>query len=160
MWLKIKQQGLRRFWSMFPLTRADFGTVFEPQPHQSGASSPGRSVERWWRSAPAAAASEASTAPQGRWLRSQTSPTPNGAVKMGRSAFVELLWMDKIHFAPPKKAWNDDSSVNTNKHWLQPWVSQVVRNGFCNHPQYYPSFLKGKPRGTRRILGWTRVHVS
>ena len=25
-WLKIKQEGLRRFWAMFPLTRVDFGT--------------------------------------------------------------------------------------------------------------------------------------
>ena len=30
MWLKIKQGGLGRFWSMFPLTRVP---VFEPQPH-------------------------------------------------------------------------------------------------------------------------------
>ena len=27
-WLKIKQVGLRRFWSMFPLTRVDFGSGF------------------------------------------------------------------------------------------------------------------------------------
>ena len=33
-WLKIKQERLRRSWSMFPLTRVTrFGTVFlEPQP--------------------------------------------------------------------------------------------------------------------------------
>ena len=31
-WLKIKQQGLRRFWSMFPLTRVPFWyRFFEPQ---------------------------------------------------------------------------------------------------------------------------------
>ena len=34
MWLKIKQEGLRRFWSMFPLTRVPFGyRFFEPQPY-------------------------------------------------------------------------------------------------------------------------------
>ena len=33
-WLKIKQEGLRRFWSMFPLTRVPFWHgFFEPQPY-------------------------------------------------------------------------------------------------------------------------------
>ena len=33
-WLKIKQEGLRRFWSMFPLTRAShFGTGFLSHSH-------------------------------------------------------------------------------------------------------------------------------
>ena len=33
MWLKINQEGLRRFWSMFPLTRVPFWyRFFEPQP--------------------------------------------------------------------------------------------------------------------------------
>ena len=33
-WLKIKQEGLRRFWSMFPLSRVPFGyRFFEPQPY-------------------------------------------------------------------------------------------------------------------------------
>ena len=33
-WLKIKQEGLRRFWSMFPLTRVPcWYRFFEPQPH-------------------------------------------------------------------------------------------------------------------------------
>ena len=32
-WLKIKQEGLRRFWSMLPLTRVPFWyRLFEPQP--------------------------------------------------------------------------------------------------------------------------------
>ena len=32
-WLKIKQEGLRRFWSMFPLSRVPFWYwFFEPQP--------------------------------------------------------------------------------------------------------------------------------
>ena len=32
-WLKIKQEGLRRFWSMCPLTRVPFWYwFFEPQP--------------------------------------------------------------------------------------------------------------------------------
>ena len=32
-WLKINQQGLRRFWSIFPLTRVPFWyRFFEPQP--------------------------------------------------------------------------------------------------------------------------------
>ena len=31
-WLKIKQEGLRRFWSMFPLTRVPFWVpIFYPQ---------------------------------------------------------------------------------------------------------------------------------
>ena len=28
---------------------------------------------------------------------------------------ASLLWMDKFQFAPPKKPWNDDSTVNTNQ---------------------------------------------
>ena len=33
-WLKIKQEGLRRFWSMFPLTSVPFWFRFsEPQPY-------------------------------------------------------------------------------------------------------------------------------
>ena len=28
-----------------------------------------------------------------------------------------ILWMDKIHIAPPKKPWHDDSPVNTNKRF-------------------------------------------
>ena len=33
-WLKIKQEGLRRFWSMFPPTRVPFWhRFFEPQPY-------------------------------------------------------------------------------------------------------------------------------
>ena len=28
-----------------------------------------------------------------------------------------ILWMDEMHFAPPKKPWNDDSPVNTNKRY-------------------------------------------
>ena len=29
-----------------------------------------------------------------------------------------ILWIDEIHFAPPKKPWNDESPVNTNKQWF------------------------------------------
>ena len=33
-WLKIKQEGLRRFWSMFPFTRVPFWVpIFDPQPY-------------------------------------------------------------------------------------------------------------------------------
>ena len=33
-WLKINQEGFRRFWSMFPLTRVSFWyRLFEPQPN-------------------------------------------------------------------------------------------------------------------------------
>ena len=33
-WLKISQEGLRRFWSRFPLTRVPFWhRFFEPQPY-------------------------------------------------------------------------------------------------------------------------------
>ena len=39
---------------------------------------------------------------------------------------TKMLWMDEIHFAPPKKPWNDDSPVNTNKHWV-PMFSKWCR---------------------------------
>ena len=36
LWVKIKQEGLRRFWSMFPLTRVPFWyRSFEPLPMKS-----------------------------------------------------------------------------------------------------------------------------
>ena len=36
-WLKMKQEGLCRFWSMFPLTRVPFWCrLFEPQPYFYG----------------------------------------------------------------------------------------------------------------------------
>ena len=34
-----------------------------------------------------------------------------------------IVWMHDIHFAPPKKPWNDESPVNTNKQWIQPWFA-------------------------------------
>ena len=33
--------------------------------------------------------------------------------------WFHILWMEEIHFAPPKKPWSDDSPVNTKKKWLQ-----------------------------------------
>ena len=33
LWLRIKQEGLRRFWSMFSLARVDFGTGFVSHSH-------------------------------------------------------------------------------------------------------------------------------
>ena len=40
LWLKIKEDGLRGFWSMFPLTRVPFwnSVFFEPQPFRGGGS--------------------------------------------------------------------------------------------------------------------------
>ena len=35
-----------------------------------------------------------------------------------------------------QKPWRLILTVNTNKLWLQPMVTKVVRNGFRNHPQY------------------------
>ena len=29
--------------------------------------------------------------------------------------------MHEIHFAPRKKAWNNEPPVNTNKQWFEPW---------------------------------------
>ena len=37
-----------------------------------------------------------------------------------------VLWMDEIHFAPPKKPWNDDSPVNTNKQWFPSFPSAAL----------------------------------
>ena len=37
--------------------------------------------------------------------------------------------MDGRNPAPPQRPWNDDSPVNTNKPWLQPWFKSGA--GFC-----------------------------
>ena len=45
--------------------------------------------------------------------------------------FQLLLWMDEIHFAPPKKPWNDLIPCKYPQTlWFQPWSQLVVRNGF------------------------------
>ena len=42
-----------------------------------------------------------------------------------------LLWMDEIHFAPPKKPWHADSTVSTIK--MVVYGFKVVRNGIRPH---------------------------
>ena len=39
-------------------------------------------------------------------------------------SLLEVPWMDGIHFAPPKKPWNDASPVNTKKHCV-PWFHRI-----------------------------------
>ena len=53
-------------------------------------------------------------------------------VPLGKAA---LLWMDKIHFAPPKKPWNDSIplQIPTNRGFA--WFPSDAISGFCNHPQ-------------------------
>ena len=46
----------------------------------------------------------------------------------------QILWVNEIHFAPPKKPWSDDSSVNTNKRYGFNHGFQVVQD--IVHPQY------------------------
>ena len=33
----------------------------------------------------------------------------------------------EIHFASPKKLWNDDSPANANKQWFQPWFQSGAK---------------------------------
>ena len=49
MWLKIKQEGLRRFWSMFSLTRVDLGTGFLRHNHISSDHRNGHLLRDNWR---------------------------------------------------------------------------------------------------------------
>ena len=48
----------------------------------------------------------------------------------GAGQTAQMLRMDEIHFAPPKKPWNSDSPVNTNNGflWFQSgakWISSI-----------------------------------
>ena len=58
-----------------------------------------------------------------------------------------MLWMDEIHFAPPKKPWKDDYPVNTHKQWfprLRSWCriwSIHSRSAFPKRP----SIQGGRP---------------
>ena len=51
--------------------------------------------------------------------------------------------MDEIHFAPPKRPWNDNSPVHTNKQWF-PIVSRWCEMDFV-HPQL------DRPEAQKRI---------
>ena len=44
-----------------------------------------------------------------------------------------IQWMDRIHFAPPKKPWLKHSLVFTGNHQKPRFLSWCLR-GFCNHP--------------------------
>ena len=47
---------------------------------------------------------------------------PGHPIGLGpKTGTLVILWMDEIHFAPPKKPWNGDSPVNTKKQWFRPW---------------------------------------
>ena len=48
----------------------------------------------------------------------------------GKLRQYDILWMDEIRFAPPKKPWNDDSQceIPTNNGFNHGF--KVVRNGF------------------------------
>ena len=53
---------------------------------------------------------------------------------------LALLWMDEIHFAPPKEPWNDGSPANSTKQWLQPWFPSGAKWILAIHSG---SFLSG-----------------
>ena len=67
--------------------------------------------------------------------------------------------MDEIHFAPPKKPWDDDSSANTNKHWFQPWFQSGAKwiSSICSRGGQ--TFLGGSRLllGPRFRVPWSRV---
>ena len=64
----------------------------------------------------------------------------------------------EIHFAPPKKSWNDDSSANTNKQWFQPWFPFVVQTDNAR-----PSAVAPPPAGSSHspaAAGTARVALA
>ena len=71
------------------------------------------------------------------WLACQVRRS-RAAVRAGFDRIWEyacmcILWMDEIHFSPPKTPWNDDSPVNTNRQCF-PKVSWVMPDFV--HPPY------------------------
>ena len=63
---------------------------------------------------------------------------PRGSIEAAFAQTCEMVTPCQDHTSntvdgrnpPPKKPWNDDSLVNTNKQWF-PHGFQVVRSGFC-----------------------------
>ena len=53
----------------------------------------------------------------------------------GSNLARETHTVDGRNPAPPKKPWNDDSHVNTNKPWFQPWFQKWCDMDFVR-PQY------------------------
>ena len=51
-----------------------------------------------------------------------------------------LNTLDGRNPAPLKKP-NDDSSVNTNNQWSQPWFQNGAVYGFRVHPQYVLTYF-------------------
>ena len=49
---------------------------------------------------------------------------------------VAIQWVDEIHFAPPVKPWNDESTVHTNRRWF-PMASKWREMDFV-HSQDVP----------------------
>ena len=83
----------------------------------------------------------ASTVPQS--TRSELSPRDMGNGTRLLRTRGKVLWMDKM-LHPPKKPWNDDSPVNTNKLWFR-----MVSHGFkvvqdFVHPQYHCLMIGGR----------------
>ena len=69
--------------------------------------------------------------------------THGATVETPNLCHVHVPWMDEIHFAPPKKPWNDDFLVNTSQQWF-PMVSKRCRissthsiKRFDDHPYQY-----------------------
>ena len=56
----------------------------------------------------------------------QTAPLYSKFTSWGDSGLSLSMWMDGIHFAPPKKPWNDEP-VNTNKEWFQTWFQSGAK---------------------------------
>ena len=59
---------------------------------------------------------------------------PSSGLPGSRLQNFQSLLMDKIHFAPPDKPWNDDSQASINQPWF-PMASKWCETDFV-HPRY------------------------
>ena len=58
------------------------------------------------------------------------------------------MWMDEIHFAPPKKPWNDNSPVNTNNQWVPMFSKCRILS------------IHRDPFRTKQMPAWLRVNTN
>ena len=110
---------------------------------------------------------------KGAWFRSclrnlATSPLKawrcstkwQGSPKMtSRESYI--LWMDEIHFGPPKKPWNDDSPANTSKQCF-PVISKWCRISSIHSStvlldSFKKRYLKEQNKGTQMPPGSDRT---
>ena len=80
--------------------------------------------------------------PRNRRIGKRQDSEEHSSVSYPRTTKESSSTVDKIHLAPPKKPWNDDSPVDTKKQW--PFM--VSRQDFVHSMHPHIMYPEGSPR--------------